>query len=93
MPDKAGNQKGEQTETPLHAYKDGREEEIEPGSLGTDPDESRLPEADGEEGSYQRGGHEEEPRSGDPDETDSGSGAAGDEGLGSKTGGLDGPGR
>jgi hypothetical protein len=29
MPDLEGNEKGEETKTPLHAYKDGREEDVE----------------------------------------------------------------
>ena len=29
MPDPEGNLKGEETSTPLHAYKDGREEDVE----------------------------------------------------------------
>jgi hypothetical protein len=29
MPDPEGNEKGEETSTPLHAYKDGREEDVE----------------------------------------------------------------
>jgi len=61
MPDAEGNQKGDETKTPLHAYKDGREEDVEEGSLGVDtggPDEqkSRLPEGADEKGSFQVGG-------------------------------------
>lgn len=61
MPDEKGNQKADATETPLHAYKDGREESIEEGSLGhatggADEQKSRLPEAAGEDGSFQSGG-------------------------------------
>ena len=29
MPDPQGNEKGEETASPLHAYKDGREEDVE----------------------------------------------------------------
>lgn len=65
MPDKKGDQKADQTETPLHAYKEGREEEVEAGSLGVDtggPGEqrSRLPEAADEKGSFQAGGFDEQ---------------------------------
>jgi hypothetical protein len=107
MPDEAGNQKADPVETPLHAYKDGREDDIEPGDLGTNPDGSRLPEGADEAGSFQRGGHAADPETADPVEASEESepagtagGAfedtvthpeAGDQGLGSKTGGLDGP--
>ena len=36
MPDLEGNKKGEETSTPLHAYKDGREEDM--AEETTDPD-------------------------------------------------------
>ena len=42
MPDPEGNLKGEETSTPLHAYKDGREEDVE----GTEETKEGNPEAD-----------------------------------------------
>jgi hypothetical protein len=36
MPDLEGNQKGPGTKSPDQAYKDGRAEDIQPGSLGAD---------------------------------------------------------
>ncbi len=41
MPDLEGNKKGEATSTPLHAYKDGREEDVE----GAEETEEGNPEA------------------------------------------------
>jgi hypothetical protein len=41
MPDSDGNLKGEETSTPLHAYKDGREDDIE----GTEETKRGKPEA------------------------------------------------
>ena len=41
MPDREGNLKGEETSTPLHAYKDGREEDVE----GTEETKEGNPEA------------------------------------------------
>jgi len=109
MPDEAGNKKADPPATPMGAYKDGRAEDVEEGSLGKDPDESRLPEGAEEPGSYQSGGHAEAPEEPEPVQVDSGSGTAGtakgamedtpthpdagDEGLASKTGGLDEPSR
>lgn len=61
MPDSKGETKGDATDTPLHAYKDGREEDVEQGSLGVDTggegeQKSRLPEGADEDGSFQSGG-------------------------------------
>ena len=44
MPDPEGNEKGEETSTPLHAYKDGREEDVE----GDEETVEGSPEAAGE---------------------------------------------
>lgn len=56
MPDADGEEKGAATETPLHAFKEGREDEIEPGSRGVD---GSTPEPDpgSEKSSYHQGGH------------------------------------
>jgi hypothetical protein len=61
MPDKDGKQSGPGTTTPDQAYKDGRTEDVQQGSLGADTggadtQMSRLPEGRDEEGSYQSGG-------------------------------------
>ncbi|MGI8559532.1 MAG: hypothetical protein ACR2ND_14725 [Solirubrobacteraceae bacterium] len=58
MPDVDGNEQGEATETPLHAYKEGREDEMEPGTRGADGN-TPPPEPGSEEegGSYHEGGH------------------------------------
>jgi hypothetical protein len=61
MPDQEGNVKGPGTKTPDQAYKEGRAEDIQEGSLGADTggadvQKSRLPEGGDEEGSYQAGG-------------------------------------
>jgi len=61
MPDQEGNVKGPGTKTPDQAYKDGRAEDIQEGSLGADTggadvQKSRLPEGRDEKGSYQSGG-------------------------------------
>ena len=61
MPDEEGNLSGQGTSTPDRAYKDGRAEDVQEGSLGVDtggPDvqRSRLPEGADEQGSYQSGG-------------------------------------
>jgi hypothetical protein len=61
MPDKDGKQSGPGTTTPDQAYKDGRAEDVQEGSLGVDTggagvQKSRLPEGRDEKGSYQSGG-------------------------------------
>ena len=61
MPDKEGKQSGPGTDTPDQAYKEGRSEDVQEGSLGAatggaDVQKSRLPEGADEEGSYQSGG-------------------------------------
>lgn len=61
MPDKEGKTSGPGTDTPDQAYKQGRSEDIEEGSLGVDTggagaQKSRLPEGSGEKGSFQSGG-------------------------------------
>jgi len=61
MPDQEGNVKGPGTKTPDQAYKEGRSEDIQEGSLGADTggadaQKSRLPEGRDEKGSYQSGG-------------------------------------
>jgi hypothetical protein len=63
MPDQEGNVKGPGTKTPDQAYKEGRAEDIQEGSLGADTggadvQKSRLPEGRDEKGSYQSGGFE-----------------------------------
>jgi len=117
MPDDQGRTKADPTSTPLHAYKEGREEDVEQGSLGVDTggkdaQKSRLPEGADESGSFQSGGfagEEPDPAAPDraaaaanPEEAAGTAGGAlddtvkhpdkGDEGLGTKTGGIDGPG-
>ena len=61
MPDKEGNVSGPGTTTPDQAYKDGRAEDVQEGSLRADTggpgvQKSRLPEGADEKGSYQSGG-------------------------------------
>jgi hypothetical protein len=61
MPDKEGKQSGPGTKTPDQAYKEGRAEDIQEGSLGADTggagvQKSRLPEGRDEKGSFQSGG-------------------------------------
>jgi len=61
MPDKEGKQSGPGTDTPDQAYKEGRSEDVQEGSLGAatggaDVQKSRLPEGADELGSYQSGG-------------------------------------
>lgn len=117
MPDDKGETKADPPSTPLHAYKEGREEEVEQGSLGVDTggkdsQKSRLPEGADESGSYQSGGFagdEPDPaapgRAEDAANVDRAAGTAGgaledtvehpdegDEGLGTRTGGIGGRG-
>jgi len=62
MPDKEGKQSGPGVkDTPDHAYKSGRAEDIQEGSLGVDTggagvQKSRLPEGKDEQGTSQSGG-------------------------------------
>jgi hypothetical protein len=61
MPDPEGKQSGPGTDTPDQAYKEGRSEDVQEGSLGAatggaDVQKSRLPEGAEEKGSYQSGG-------------------------------------
>ena len=61
MPDKDGKQSGPGTDTPDQAYKEGRSEDVQEGSLGAatggaDTQKSRLPEGRDEAGSFQSGG-------------------------------------
>jgi hypothetical protein len=61
MPDPEGKQSGPGTDTPDQAYKEGRAEDVQEGSLGAatggaDVQKSRLPEGADEKGSYQSGG-------------------------------------
>jgi hypothetical protein len=61
MPDQEGNVKGPGTKSPDVAYKEGRAEDVQEGSLGADTggadvQKSRLPEGRDEKGSYQSGG-------------------------------------
>jgi len=62
MPDEEGKTSGPGvTDTPADAYKSGRLEDVEEGSLGAatggaDVQKSRLPEGADEEGSFQSGG-------------------------------------
>jgi hypothetical protein len=53
MPDEQGSQTAEVEETTLHAYGDGRDDEVDPGSRGVTGDQGT-----GDEASYQEGGHE-----------------------------------
>jgi len=57
MPDADDNEKGVATDTPLHAYKDGRDEQIEEGSRGADGNTPRPEPGSEERSSYQDGGH------------------------------------
>ena len=52
MPDPSGNQTADVQETPLHAYGDGRDDEAQEGSRGVTGDQGQ-----GDEASYQEGGH------------------------------------
>jgi hypothetical protein len=61
MPDKAGKTEGPGTKSPDQAYKEGRSEDVQEGSLGADTggadvQKSRLPEGADEAGSFQSGG-------------------------------------
>jgi hypothetical protein len=61
MPDQEGKTKGPGTKTPDQAYKEGRSEDVQPGSLGVDTggagvQKSRLPEGADEAGTAQSGG-------------------------------------
>jgi hypothetical protein len=62
MPDEEGKTSGQGVkDTPDHAYKSGRLEDVEEGSLGAatggaDVQKSRLPEGADEKGSFQSGG-------------------------------------
>jgi len=91
MPDGDGNTKAEETATPLHAYKDGRSEDVQQGDLGVAPDGSKLPEDADQPGQYQDGG----PGGRDPGESGpepAGEGSeVGDSGIGVPTGAVDGP--
>lgn len=61
MPDEDGHQKtADVPDTPLHAYKEGREDDVEPGSRGVTGDQSQ-----GDEDSYQDGGHDSETEAGE----------------------------
>lgn len=61
MPDQEGRTSGPGTKTPDQAYKEGRSEDVQPGSLGVDAggadvQKSRLPEGADEKGTAQSGG-------------------------------------
>jgi hypothetical protein len=61
MPDQEGKMKGPGTKTPDQAYKEGRSEDVQEGSLGADTggagvQKSRLPEGANEKGTAQSGG-------------------------------------
>ncbi len=61
MPDQEGKTKGPGTKTPDQAYKEGRSEDVQEGSLGADTggagvQKSRLPEGAHEKGTAQSGG-------------------------------------
>ncbi len=61
MPDQEGKQSGPGTDTPDQAYKDGRSDQVQEGSLGADTggagaQKSRLPEGRDEAGTFQSGG-------------------------------------
>lgn len=92
MPDTEGRTKAEETSTPLHAYKDGRAEDIQEGDMGVTPDGSKLPEGADEPGQY----HDGTP--GDPDDPKgletAGPGSeegVGERGTGTQTGAVQGP--
>jgi hypothetical protein len=95
MPDEQGKNPGDQEEsqetqeTPLHAYKDGREEDIEgsipDGDKGTADVTPTGGATSGEESGTDPAAHGSEGRS--ADEEDEGEG---DKGLGSETGGAGG---
>jgi hypothetical protein len=61
MPDPEGKTEGPGTKTPDQAYKEGRSEDVQEGSLGVDTggagvQKSRLPEGKDEKGTFQSGG-------------------------------------
>jgi hypothetical protein len=60
MPDEHGTQSAEVEDTSLHAYGDGRDEDAEPGSRGVTGDQGQ-----GDEASYQDGGHADDTEFGD----------------------------
>ncbi len=78
MPDESGNQTADVQETPLHAYGDGREDEAEGGSRGITGDQGQ-----GEDASYQEGGHPTETEfGGTPGPTDDSDAPGADAGYG-----------
>src|SRR3954454_15226952 len=91
MPDPEGNVKGEETSTPLHAYKDGRDEDV----LDPEATEEGHPEAGDESGPGLSGAPSaDQPRFGGREGTGDDPGApsgGGDQGLGGKTGAIDSP--
>ena len=54
MPDDEGTQTADAPETSLHAYGDGREDDVDEGSRGVTGDQGT-----GDEASYQEGGHDD----------------------------------
>jgi hypothetical protein len=91
MPDPEGNVKGEETSTPLHAYKDGREEDV----LDPEATEAGHPEASDESGPGMPGASGDAPEFGGQPSGGDDAGAqsgGGDQGLGGKTGGQESPG-
>jgi hypothetical protein len=91
MPDPEGNVKGEETSTPLHAYKDGREEDV----LDPEATEEGHPEASDQSGPGLSGAPSADApefggREGSGDDSGAASGDS-DQGLGAKTGGVESP--
>jgi hypothetical protein len=84
MPDPEGKTSGEGIkDTPDQAYKSGRPEDVEPGSLGAAPEpedtpagEVGNPRAEGEEGSYQSGGFTGDEKGGPMDASGEGDASA-----------------
>jgi hypothetical protein len=96
MPDEKGNTSGPGVkDTPMDAYKSGRSDDVEEGSLGADTggageQKSRLPEGSDEKGSFQSGGFQGDQdapnQTVDPPGEGDTSPEADSPGLGSKTG-------
>lgn len=86
MPDQEGNKKGPGFDGPMEAYKEGREEDIEPGTMGADPDPEDAAAGSGS-GTYQSGGFTGSSDAGDADGDDDSANEA--DVLGSKTGAED----
>jgi hypothetical protein len=78
VPDEEGTQTADATDTSLHAYEDGREEDAKEGSRGVTGQEGGPDEA-----SYQEGGHADDAEFGDtPSATGDQDAAGADTGAG-----------